>query len=67
LAPLVQQEIEGRFPVLTRGVTVQSASLGELVTDMGAFALAIPQTWIVHWRHHRPWEALPTVHLNDPP
>ncbi len=67
LAPLVRQEIEGRFPVLTRGVTVQSASLGELVTDMGAFALAIPQTWIVHWRHHRPWEALPTVHLNDPP
>ena len=63
LAPLVRQEIDARFPALTRGVIVQGATLGELVTDMGAFALAIPEAWRIHWRSHRPWEALPTVHL----
>jgi glucokinase len=65
LAPLVRQEIEQRFPALTRGVSVQGATLGELVTDIGAFALAIPAEWIINWRSHRPWEALPTVNLTD--
>jgi glucokinase len=65
LAPLVQQEINTRFPALTRGVSVHSATLGELVTDMGAFALAIPPQWITGWRAHRPWETLPTMHLPD--
>lgn len=58
LAPLVQHEIASRFPALTRGVTVQDAALGELVTDMGAFALAMPPDWIADWRARRPWEAL---------
>ena len=65
LAPLVQKEIEARFPALTRGVTVQGATLGELVTDMGAFALAIPKEWIADWRTRRPWGVLHTVHLAD--
>ena len=65
LAPLVRKEIEDRFPALTRGVTVQGATLGELVTDMGAFALAIPQEWIADWRIRRPWEALHSAHLTD--
>ncbi len=65
LSPLVQQEIEIRFPALTRGVTVHSATLGELVTDMGAFVLAIPVDWIADWRSRRPWQALRTVHLPD--
>ena len=65
LAPLVRQEIEKRFPALTKSVKVQGATLGELVTDMGAFALSIPDAWRTNWRSHRPWEALPTVHLTD--
>ncbi len=58
LAPLVRQEIGSRFAALTRGVTVQDASLGELVTDMGAFALVMPADWIGDWRVRRPWETL---------
>ena len=58
LAPLVRREIDGRFPALTRGVSVQGATLGELVTDMGAFALVVPGEWIADWRARRPWERL---------
>lgn len=65
LAPLVQREIDARFLALTHGVHVQGATLGELVTDMGAFALAIPPAWIADWRIRRPWEALHTLHLAD--
>lgn len=63
LAPLVQREIDRRFPALTRGVTVQSTTLGELVTDLGAFALVMPADWIADWRAHRPWETLRSVPL----
>lgn len=65
LAPLVQREIDNRFPALTRGVTVQSTTLGELVTDMGAFALVMPADWIADWRAHRPWETLRSVPLGE--
>lgn len=64
LAPLVQREIDGRFPALTRGVTVQSTALGELVTDLGALALVMPAAWIADWREHRPWETMPSVQLD---
>lgn len=65
LAPLVQQEITDRFPALTRGVTVQGTTLGELVTDMGAFALVLPTMWVGDWRAHRPWETLRSVPLGE--
>lgn len=65
LAPIVQREISDRFPALTHGVTVQSATLGELVTDMGAFALATPSEWAADWRVTCPWKALRSVHLAD--
>jgi len=65
LAPLVQKEITDRFPALTRGVTVQSTTLGELVTDMGAFALVMPADRIDGWRVRRPWEALRSVQLAE--
>jgi glucokinase len=65
LAPLVRKEIEARFPALTHGVIVQSASLGELVTDMGASAMVIPPAWIADWRSRRPWQALHTIQLTD--
>jgi glucokinase len=61
LSPLVRQEIAQRFPALTRGVSVQGATLGELVTDMGAFALVAPQHWIDDWRQRRPWSSLASV------
>lgn len=58
LAPLVRQEIAGRFPALTRGVSVQGAALGELVTDMGALALVMPEAWKPDWRANRVWEGV---------
>lgn len=58
LAPLVQREISSRFPALTRGVTVQDATLGELTTDLGAFALVMPQAWMTDWRGRQPWMGL---------
>lgn len=60
LAPLVQAEILGRFPALTNGVRIQSAQLGELVTDVGALVTVMPQAWIAHWRIHKPWQSLQT-------
>ena len=65
LAPLVQREIADRFPALTHSVTVQSTMLGELVTDMGAFALVMPADWIADWRAHRPWATLRSVPLDE--
>lgn len=65
LAPLVRKEIDTRFPALTHGVSVQGATLGELVTDIGAFALVMPQAWTIRWRTQRPWEKLHTLHLTD--
>ncbi len=61
LAPLVRQEIASRFPPLTRGVCVQGATLGELVTDIGALSMVMPPDWITDWRARRPWEALVSV------
>lgn len=68
LAPLVRGEIESRFPALTRGVSVQGASLGELVTDMGALALVMPEAWMPEawmpaWRTTRVWEGVRTVEI----
>lgn len=65
LAAPVRAEINRRFPALTRGVTVQDATLGELVTDMGAFALVISPAWVADWRVRRPWETLATLTLAD--
>ncbi len=58
LAPRVQQEITSRFPALTAGVSVRDATLGELVTDIGAFALVMPADWIADWQARQPWHAL---------
>ena len=55
LAPLVQQEIDSRFALLTQGVSLQSAALGALVTDLGAFSLVLPPEWVEQWRRTRPW------------
>ena len=66
LTPLVVTEIESRFTALTRGVSVQGATLGELVTDMGAFALVMPPPWVQGWRLNRPWQVLRSVQVADP-
>ncbi|HTN66690.1 MAG TPA: ROK family protein [Burkholderiaceae bacterium] len=58
LAPLVQAEIDSRFPLLTQGVSVQSAALGTLVTDLGALCLVMPAEWLPAWRQTQPWRAL---------
>lgn len=64
LAPLVQQEISSRFEALTTGVVVRGAALGELVTDLGAFALVLPPAWKTHWQARRPWEQLTSTVLS---
>jgi glucokinase len=58
LSPLVQNEISTRFPALTNGVRIQSALLGELVTDIGALAAVMPEAWIADWRLRQPWQLL---------
>ena len=63
LAPLVRQEIDSRFPALTHNVKLKGATLGELVTDIGALALVAPQVWIDDWQVRRPWELLRTLNL----
>ena len=63
LQPLVQAQVSSRYPVLTQGVTVQGAALDELVTDMGALAMVMPETWLGHWRSRRPWESLVSLTL----
>lgn len=59
LQPWVVREIESRLPALTAGVRVVPARLGNLVADLGAYSLVLPDDWIVHWRQHEPWQALP--------
>lgn len=60
LAPLLEAEITTRFAPLTQGVTVRGAALDELVTDIGAFALVMPDTWMDEWRAQKPWTRLRT-------
>ena len=61
LAPIVQQEIDSRLPALTQGVTVRSAALGNLVADIGALCLTMPNRWIADWLARKPWQALERV------
>jgi len=58
LSPLVQTEISTRFPALTNSVRIQSALLGELVTDIGALAAVMPEAWVADWRLRQPWQLL---------
>jgi len=58
LSDVVQTEISNRFPALTRGVRIQSALLGELVTDIGALAAVMPEAWFADWRLRQPWQLL---------
>lgn len=58
LAPLVQREIADHFPLLTAGVSVQSAALGALVTDVGALTCVLPAEWVEPWRRKHPWSRL---------
>ena len=56
LAPLVQHEIDSRFPVLTSGVTIVPPGLDAFVADVGAMCLVMPPQWIEPWRARRPWQ-----------
>ena len=60
LAPLVEKEIHSRFTAMTEGVVVQSAALGELVADLGALSLVMPESWKADWNARQPWIALTT-------
>jgi len=60
LAPLVEKEIHSRFPAMTEGVVLQSAALGELVADLGALTLVMPESWKADWNARQPWNALST-------
>ena len=58
LAPIVQHEIDSRFSVLTKGVSIVAPALGGLVADVGALSLVLPASWISAWRRCQPWERL---------
>jgi hypothetical protein len=57
---LVEKEIHSRFPALTRDVVLQSAALGDLVADLGALSLVMPESWKADWNARQPWIALST-------
>lgn len=58
LAPRVLQEIHAHLPALTDGVRIETAALGSLVADVGAFTLVLPQAWEAQWQRDKPWDAL---------
>ena len=58
LAPLVRQEIEPRFPTLTRDVKLMSPALDAVVADVGAACLVMPRSWQDEWRTTMPWTRL---------
>jgi glucokinase len=63
LSPLVEAEIHSRFPALTKGVALRSAELDELVADIGALALVMPEPWVEDWRMRQPWTKLQSIVL----
>lgn len=65
LSPLLDAEINTRFSALTQGVTIRSAALDELVTDIGALALVMPVEWMDGWRVRQPWISLRTYFADD--
>lgn len=58
LAPMVRKEIDSRLPAVTRGVELVTATLGKLVTDIGALSMVMPPEWVAQWRSTQPWQAL---------
>ena len=60
LTPIIEAEMMSRFPALIAGITIRSAALDELVADVGALALVMPQEWMADWRLHSPWLNLQT-------
>jgi len=60
LLPMVENEITSRLPALTRGVTIKTALMGELVVDIGALGLVMPTQWVAKWRRTQPWLRLAT-------
>ncbi|NEX62304.1 ROK family protein [Noviherbaspirillum sp. 17J57-3] len=58
LAPLVSEEIRRHFPALTDGVELRMTKLGNLVADLGALCLVLPDDWISAWRGTQPWSRL---------
>lgn len=58
LRPRVLQEIHAHLPALTEGVRIESAALGPVVADVGAFSLVLPEAWESRWRHDKPWDVL---------
>ncbi len=57
LEPFVMEEIRTRLPVLTAEVELVPAALGGWVTDIGAFCLVLPETWVSGWRENQTWRA----------
>lgn len=55
LGPIVQNEIDSRFPALTQGIKVIEPGLGAQVADVGALSLVLPQQWVHDWRVRQPW------------
>ncbi len=66
LAPLVQREIDSRFPALTQGVRLMPPGLDAYVADVGAACLVLPPAWVPDWRDRRPWQTLETISRTAP-
>jgi glucokinase len=56
LLPLVKKEFYKCFPAMTAGVKITASSLSGFVSDLGALALVMPESWIKEWRKKKPWK-----------
>jgi glucokinase len=58
IAPIVEREISTRLPAVTTGIRIVTAGLGNLVADIGALSMVMPDEWVEGWRKSQPWKAL---------
>ena len=52
--PMVEKKSKSRMHVLTEGVAIVPAGLGNLVADTGALAQLMPPEWGREWRDSEP-------------
>lgn len=54
--PMVEKKSKSRMHVLTEGVAVVLAGLGNLVAHIGALARLMQPEWVREWRDGEPWQ-----------
>jgi glucokinase len=66
LLPMIEEEFYRSFPLLSQGVDIVPASLGEYLGDIAAVSLVIPDPWAEEWERSRPWDKMPETVFLEP-